>query len=659
MDPDDMAAFLESWDEAEREAVSILQEALSEQRGVAPDPAALTAAADGLRTALAAGDPDAVWMRRAAGLRDDLTWGATGAAVHDEDLLLVCIGATVVFEDDPGLPDEAQASIMSLELVDWLGAIIGAVRAGPGSDAAAPALVAHIETCTEVEGEPLDEADAGSLEHAFELVLPAWEAAGVVDRDQCLTALGTWLLPRAAAYAWQASFDDDLDPGPAAGLAPRILFPAQQLVPLVRSTPIWRQIVGFLTYVSDRLPVTEAGNLKLSDARRLVGELDTGDAFDPTVAGRRQKTRSSAELAGLTRVVDLAKELGIVERHGSALVRVSARVAEVDSDPVAAWTKLMTRCLTDGILGQSSRRFSPWWTTELDAAVIDLLIGLEQVEGDVVPIDAIASVLLDRPPPDGREIDPFVAGWVIYDVHRLFERLAVLGAVAITWPDSHDRGDRDLDTHLIGAGVSGTPLATLLLHQVAGLPAHRIGELADGSARDLLDAVAELPDGAADAEVAAWAAQRPVAAVLEEVTEAARGDRVRAISALLVYDHLGAEVAAGAVERLADDEAAGTLARAWLVLEGIRPFEDAAGEEGRDAMIDVLATLIERDGPDAGNEALQLLGSTDDQVRFLEAVWRSPCPETLTVLTAVGDLHPDKKVRKAGRKAAFKRRSLT
>lgn len=39
-------------------------------------------------------------------------------------------------------------------------------------------------------------------------MVPAGEAAGAIDSDRRLTALGRWDLPRALAWAWNGDFDN-------------------------------------------------------------------------------------------------------------------------------------------------------------------------------------------------------------------------------------------------------------------------------------------------------------------------------------------------------------------------------------------------------------------------------------------------------------------
>ena len=73
---------------------------------------------------------------------------------------------------------------------------MGGVRGGVGANADPAPLVAAINDCPEVDG-TVDPDDADLVELAFEVVLPTWEAAGAVDTNRRMTALGVWGLPRA------------------------------------------------------------------------------------------------------------------------------------------------------------------------------------------------------------------------------------------------------------------------------------------------------------------------------------------------------------------------------------------------------------------------------------------------------------------------------
>ena len=53
----------------------------------------------------------------------------------------------------------------------------------------------------EVDGE-VDSDDELLLSHAFEVLMPLWEALGVIDEDRRITALGIWAIPQALLATW-------------------------------------------------------------------------------------------------------------------------------------------------------------------------------------------------------------------------------------------------------------------------------------------------------------------------------------------------------------------------------------------------------------------------------------------------------------------------
>jgi hypothetical protein len=200
-------ALIEAWEAAEREAAEVVAEALVDVLPPRPSDAVIATAAAALRTAHRRGEHAASWMLRAAGIDDP----------EDEDdatLLRDAVAATISMVEDPGLPAEEAAAIMALELADWAGAVIGLVRGGVGAPADAGSLVSYAEEVEEVDAEPLELDDREAVEFGFLLVLPAWEAAGVVADaafgDAALTPLGAWLLPQAVDVAWRSDAEADL-----------------------------------------------------------------------------------------------------------------------------------------------------------------------------------------------------------------------------------------------------------------------------------------------------------------------------------------------------------------------------------------------------------------------------------------------------------------
>lgn len=197
---EDEEEFNTAWDRAEASAADLLRRALPELLDTDPPPGALQAACDELRSGMRARRWPCEHIRRAAG------WKPTRLPKGNLELWLGAVGGLFSPRDETGLDPEEEASIMALEHADWLGAVVGLVRAGVGASADPGALVTYINNCPEVEG-AVDPDEETLVELAFELVLPAWEATGAVDARRRLTPLGRWGLPRALAWAWNGDFD--------------------------------------------------------------------------------------------------------------------------------------------------------------------------------------------------------------------------------------------------------------------------------------------------------------------------------------------------------------------------------------------------------------------------------------------------------------------
>lgn len=202
LDPDELDEFIAAWDEVDREAVGLLCAALVGHRGLPPPAVELAAAAARIRAEIDAGLFPLSWVHSAAGLERD--------ALPDDDveLMLRCAAATVSPREETGLGIEEEAALLSLEHADWLAATIVTVRGGAGREASGEGLADAVSHCPEVPLEAdLDIGEELHLEAAFSTAVLAWLALGLVDRDERLTPLGGWTLPRALAQAWGGEFD--------------------------------------------------------------------------------------------------------------------------------------------------------------------------------------------------------------------------------------------------------------------------------------------------------------------------------------------------------------------------------------------------------------------------------------------------------------------
>ena len=90
------------------------------------------------------------------------------------------------------------------------------------------------------------------------------------------------------------------------------------------------QVRAFLAWVGPERKLTATGRIGLADARHLVELLGTGDTIDPDIGGRVFKTRSSEDLAHLSRIATRAKAARLVRVTGTRLVPVKKNTALAD-----------------------------------------------------------------------------------------------------------------------------------------------------------------------------------------------------------------------------------------------------------------------------------------------------------------------------------------
>jgi hypothetical protein len=200
-------------------------------------------------------------------------------------------------------------------------------------------------------------------------------------------------------------------------------------------------------------------------------------------------------------------------------------------------------------------------------------------------------------------------------------------------------------------------LRTRLLE--AGHTAPAVGELADKGADALLDGTAGFGPRAAQAETEQWLARRAPLDAARELLAAARGAdtggplrRLRCQQALSL---VGPE-AEPALREVLDDPELGGLARVWLTERGAVDVPPPSEAMVFWLTIDTVAAQLAAEGNSEELRAL-VAGLAQQHSGFFAAAWRVGHPATADVLEAMGRLHPDKKVAKEARKAAFKARS--
>ncbi|QHA03970.1 hypothetical protein GQF42_12370 [Streptomyces broussonetiae] len=319
------------------------------------------------------------------------------------------------------------------------------------------------------------------------------------------------------------------------------------------------------------------------------------------------------------------------------------------------------------------------WDPEVEADFLDGVLGnlylltvSEDGPGDgPVPLPALAASMIV--PDDMGEPTNDVLEQVSDAMMRLDDQFRALEPIGIVeyqpvdealMADADEEGAAPVDdTDVSRYGmVRLTPLGAYGLRarlMEAGFAAPAVGELADKGADVLLDGTAGFGPSAAQGETEQWLARREPLGAARELLAAARGGdegaplrRLRCQQALSL---IGVE-AEPALREVLDDPELGGLARVWLTEQGADGVPAPSQEMVFWLTVDTLAAQLAAEG---NSEELQALveGLAAQHSGFFATAWRVEHPATADVLEAMGRLHPDKKVAKEARKAAFKARS--
>ncbi|MFE9024181.1 hypothetical protein ACFYNL_37300 [Streptomyces sp. NPDC007808] len=322
------------------------------------------------------------------------------------------------------------------------------------------------------------------------------------------------------------------------------------------------------------------------------------------------------------------------------------------------------------------------WDPEAEAEFLDGVLGnlylltvSEDGPGEApVPLPALAASMIV--PSDMGEPTNDVLEQVSDAMMRLDDQFRLLepaGLVEYQPVDEALMADIDGDAEEPPAGLDDTDvsrygmvrLTPLGLYGLrsrlleAGFEAPVVGELADKGADTLLAETAAFPQMAARAETELWLVRREPLAAARELLAAARGSdtggplrRLRCQQALSL---VGAE-AEPALREVLDDPELGGLARVWLTERGAADVPAPSQDLVFWLTVDTVAAQLAAEGNSDELRAL-VEGLAAQHRGFFAAAWRVEHPATADVLEAMGRLHPDKKIAKEARKAAFKARS--
>ncbi|MEU4468845.1 hypothetical protein AB0G20_35030 [Streptomyces sp. NPDC024017] len=445
------------------------------------------------------------------------------------------------------------------------------------------------------------------------------------------------------------------------------------------STPLLSRAARLARWAGPDTRVDAGGGLV--DEQVPVAAEALGLSGDDAAADASEAWRVAVD-AGLVEVVD--EEEGTVTA-GEDLALLTGGSPH---DVLAVWLAALETVLADasvpdldGLVDEDGEvdLSSLDWDPEAEAEFLDgvlgnlylLTAGEDTPGGAPVPLPALAASVIV--PSDMGEPTNDVLEQVSDAMMRLddqFRMLEPVGLVEYQPVDEALMADADEepappvdDTDVSRYGmVRLTPLGLYGMRarlMEAGFEAPAVGDLTDKGADALLDGTAGFPPGAAQAETEQWLQRRESLAAARELLAAARGSdagaplrRLRCQQALSL---VGAS-AEPALREVLDDAELGGLARVWLTEHGAVDVPAPSEAMVYWLTIDTVAAQLAAEG---NSEELRALveGLAQQHGGFFAAVWRVDHPATADVLEAMGRLHPDKKVAKEARKAAFKARS--
>ncbi|MGW6752004.1 hypothetical protein [Streptomyces sp. NPDC055006] len=470
-------------------------------------------------------------------------------------------------------------------------------------------------------------------------------------------------------------------------LPPARLHPEAELARAALATPLLSRAVRLARWAGPTTRVGAGG--ELVEEQLPAAALALGLASDAEGAADASEAWRVAVDTGLVEIVD--EEEGTVT-DGEDLAVVASGSPQ---DVLALWLGALDTALADAsvpdlddlvdILEETGEvDFSQLdWDPEAEAEFLEGVLGnlylLTVTEGgagdEPVPLPALAASMI-LPDDMGEPTDDVLeqVSDAMLKLDDQFRLLVPVGLVEFqpvdealmaeieegegtTEPDAFDDSDvtRYGMVRLTPLGLYGVRARMI----DAGLDAPLVGDLADKGADTLLDGTSSFPQAAAQAEIEQWVARRQPLVAARELLVAARGAdagaplrRLRCQQALSL---VGGE-AEPALREVLDDAELGGLARVWLAEHGAGDVPAPPESLIFWLTVDTIAAQLALEG---NSDELQGLveGLAAQHRGFFAAAWKVDHPATADVLEAMGRLHPDKKVAKEARKAAFKARS--
>jgi hypothetical protein len=456
-------------------------------------------------------------------------------------------------------------------------------------------------------------------------------------------------------------YDDEVDLKEAFGLPDRLpplrLPPEVELASAAGTSRLLARARQLALWVGDRRGVTEDGELSAADAvtaARALGiavpEDQHADGVRPGMPGA-PAIRRMKDLPELVQLWHLAADIEFLA-FGADHVTVGAGVEDWqggDDDVLDVWDTALAATISDSLLIDADLHAQH----DLDFYGVGgaVMVMLFLARGEGVPLTELSEMIRETATAELLP-DPARKTWKSWTrahgdpARTLLARLEELGAVEI------------------GGDVARlTPLAIWAMRQQlvdCGVDVPLLPPVDEMSVADLVAAA----DGSSEAEMAAEEAawlklRRPEDAANELLEVAAEGGPAARIYATSVATRIGAAAEPQWREALDRQQLRPYAKIALGVIAGVEPPDFVPGLEPRPEdlawlLTDVLAATSDALGPEEiGHQLREAVPPGQEQAVF-EMMWRLPHPAAPDVLTLIGAHHPDKKIAKAARRAAFK-----
>ncbi|MFF3890162.1 hypothetical protein [Streptomyces sp. NPDC001914] len=467
----------------------------------------------------------------------------------------------------------------------------------------------------------------------------------------------------------------------SSSLPPVRLHAEAQLARDALATPLLSRAARLARWAGPATRVGAGGELVEEQLPEAAGVLGLADDDAAAVAGEAWRV---AVDTGLVEIVD--EEEGTVTA-GEELARLTSGAPQ---DVLGFWLGALDVVLADASVPDLGELVDAMdeegeidlssldWDPEAESEFLDGVLGNlylltvgEDALGEVsVPLPALAASMIlpdDMGEPTNDVLEQVSDAMMrLDDQFRLLEPIGLVqfqpvdeALMAETAEEQAPVDDMDVSRYGV---VRLTPLGLYGLRArliEAGFSAPAVGELTDKGADTLLDGTAGFPPTAAQAEIEQWLARREPLSAARELLSAARGADpnapLRRLHCQQALALVGTE-AEPALREVLDDAELGGLARVWLSERGAPDVPPPSEAMVFWLTIDTVAAQLAAEG---NSDELQALveGLAQQHSGFFDTAWRVEHPAAPDVLEAMGRLHPDKKVAKEARKAAFKARS--